>query len=544
MKKAILVGIISCLLVTSLAWAVKSYYVTADGTIHATGLILSGTTLTCAGGSCSGAASYPLTAPNGSSGAPSYSFTNCTACGLTYNALISNAVALSFDSTHFFAMSGSTAYIRTTDGGNTGNALFTSTGGELIDSGNVEISWGPNYSGGGYLDVQPGGITLYRNLIMNGTLIQRSTVAGITASTTQAQGQGLLTADVNEIAAVANNNDVVTLPPAVAGLKVLVINDGSNTLQIFPYSGDNLGAGVNTSVALAAGDLVTFTAYNTVNWVTKGVTGTGSVVLATSPTLVTPTLGAATATTLNKVTVTAPASSATLTIANSKVLTVNSSLTFTGTDGSTIAFPLTPSNGGLGTATNTAHGILIGEGTSNVAATAAPALGKLLKGQGTGADPIFDTNLRAYSTGSTTLTGTAEQTIMTYTIPANPVAGTHWKFMIQNIVILSQSSTASTITAYCGSTSDARTYTSVTLASTTRGIYNALWSVDDISHCNFDQSAVFGGSTMGAVVGYVSNQASASQDFTGSTIIKVTFKGGVSGDSISVHDYALTEYVP
>jgi hypothetical protein len=44
------------------------------------------------------------------------------------------------------------------------------------------------------------------------------------------------------------------------------------------------------------------------------VTGTGDVVLATSPTLVTPTLGAATATSINKVAVTAPATSATVTI--------------------------------------------------------------------------------------------------------------------------------------------------------------------------------------------------------------------------------------
>lgn len=43
-------------------------------------------------------------------------------------------------------------------------------------------------------------------------------------------------------------------------------------------------------------------------------TGTGSVVRATSPTLVTPILGVASATTINKVTITAPASGATLTI--------------------------------------------------------------------------------------------------------------------------------------------------------------------------------------------------------------------------------------
>lgn len=55
-----------------------------------------------------------------------------------------------------------------------------------------------------------------------------------------------------------------------------------------------------------------------------------------SPTLVTPVLGVATATTVNKVTITAPASSATLTIANGKTATLNATTTFAGTDGKTL----------------------------------------------------------------------------------------------------------------------------------------------------------------------------------------------------------------
>ena len=56
-------------------------------------------------------------------------------------------------------------------------------------------------------------------------------------------------------------------------------------------------------------------------------TGTGSLTFATSPTLVTPTLGVATATSINKVAITAPTTSATLTILNGKTLTVNNSVT-------------------------------------------------------------------------------------------------------------------------------------------------------------------------------------------------------------------------
>jgi hypothetical protein len=41
---------------------------------------------------------------------------------------------------------------------------------------------------------------------------------------------------------------------------------------------------------------------------------------------------------VNKVTITEPATAATLTIANNKTLTVSNTLTFTGTDSSSVAF--------------------------------------------------------------------------------------------------------------------------------------------------------------------------------------------------------------
>lgn len=70
----------------------------------------------------------------------------------------------------------------------------------------------------------------------------------------------------------------------------------------------------------------------------QNVTGTGGVALETSPTLVTPTLGVASATSVNKVAITAPATAATLTIADGKTLTASNTLTFTGTDASSVAF--------------------------------------------------------------------------------------------------------------------------------------------------------------------------------------------------------------
>jgi len=84
-------------------------------------------------------------------------------------------------------------------------------------------------------------------------------------------------------------------------------------------------------------------------WTTA--TGSGAPVRATSPTLVTPALGVATATTINKVTLTAPATGSTLTVANGKTLTASNTLTLTATDGSTLAVG---TGGTLGTAAYTA----------------------------------------------------------------------------------------------------------------------------------------------------------------------------------------------
>lgn len=65
-------------------------------------------------------------------------------------------------------------------------------------------------------------------------------------------------------------------------------------------------------------------------------TGTGVVVFSNTPTLVTPVLGAATATSINGLTISS--STGTLTIANGKTLTASNTLTFTGTDTSSVAF--------------------------------------------------------------------------------------------------------------------------------------------------------------------------------------------------------------
>jgi hypothetical protein len=79
-------------------------------------------------------------------------------------------------------------------------------------------------------------------------------------------------------------------------------------------------------------------------------TGTGNTVLSTSPTLVTPALGVASATTINRVALTTPATGSTLTIADGKTLTASNSITLAGTDSTTMTFPAASATvAGLGT---------------------------------------------------------------------------------------------------------------------------------------------------------------------------------------------------
>lgn len=103
-------------------------------------------------------------------------------------------------------------------------------------------------------------------------------------------------------------------------------------------------SGSDIPVGIQSGSNVQWTFADIVTYITSALTatGSGSFVKATSPTLVTPTIGVATATSVNKVAVTAPASSATLTIADGKTATFSASITIAGTDGKS----LTVSNSG------------------------------------------------------------------------------------------------------------------------------------------------------------------------------------------------------
>lgn len=91
----------------------------------------------------------------------------------------------------------------------------------------------------------------------------------ITANTgsTQATGEPLYDG-YNIVTVCANAGDAVTMPAALLGREVRIINNGANACDVFPASGDNLGAGANTAVSLAAGANIGYFAYDSTNWAT------------------------------------------------------------------------------------------------------------------------------------------------------------------------------------------------------------------------------------------------------------------------------------
>ena len=142
-----------------------------------------------------------------------------------------------------------------------------------------------------------------------------------------------------------------------------------------------IGAGVSGLGTGVATFLATPSSANLLAAVTDE-TGTGALVFATSPTLVTPAIGVATATSVNKVAITTPATSATLTIADGKTLTASNTLTLSGTDGSTLNIG---AGGTLGTmAVQNANAVSISGGTISGTIAGSPTLTSLWNFSGAG----------------------------------------------------------------------------------------------------------------------------------------------------------------
>jgi hypothetical protein len=129
-----------------------------------------------------------------------------------------------------------------------------------------------------------------------------------------------------------------------AGTGTLTIAAGktftaSNTLTATATDGSTAAFGVGGTVAYKGLTLAQFAATTSLELKTliSDETGSGALVFATSPTLVTPVLGVATATSINGNTFTT--GTYTLTGGAGKTFTFSNTLTLTGTDGTSFAFP-------------------------------------------------------------------------------------------------------------------------------------------------------------------------------------------------------------
>ena len=127
----------------------------------------------------------------------------------------------------------------------------------------------------------------------------------------------------------------VTWPTAQGAASTVLSNNGSGVLSwAAAGTGDVVGPASSTDGAPALFDGATGKLLKN-----STPTGTGNPVLQTSPTLTTPVLGVATATSINGLTITS--STGTLTITNAKTLAVTNTLTLSGTDSTVMTFPTT-----------------------------------------------------------------------------------------------------------------------------------------------------------------------------------------------------------
>lgn len=78
-----------------------------------------------------------------------------------------------------------------------------------------------------------------------------------------------LVSEYNNVTVVANIGDSVVLPVVSAnliGMRIVVVNHGANSMNVFPAVGQDASAGANTAIAVAAAGGATFVCNTATTW--------------------------------------------------------------------------------------------------------------------------------------------------------------------------------------------------------------------------------------------------------------------------------------
>ena len=237
------------------------------------------------------------------------------------------------------------------------------------------------------------------NTVITGNLTVNGTTTTVNSTTVEIQN-----AFVFEGATADGFETTLSTVDPTADRSILLPN-ASDTL-VGKATTDTL---TNKSISLT-NNTVTFTSLE-LKTACSDETGSGALVFATSPTLVTPTLGVATATSINKVAFTAPATGSTLTIADGKTLTASNSLTFTGTDATSFAFPGTSDTVVTLTATQTLTNKTLTSPTLTTPVLGTPSSGTLTNCTGLPVSGITASTSTALGVGSIELGHATDTTL-------------------------------------------------------------------------------------------------------------------------------------
>lgn len=379
-------------------------------------------------GSSGTVTSVSVTTANGVSGSVANP-TTTPAISLTLGAITPssvNSVVLSGSATPTLAVTGASSI----SGTNTGNQTITLTG-DVTGSGTGSFAATIANSAVTYAKMQ--------NVSATDKILGRSTAgAGVVEEITCTSFARSILDDV-DAAAVRATIGAGTGAGSVTSASVVSANGFAGTVATATTT--PAITLTTTIIGILSGNGTAISAAST--------TGSGSVVLATGPVLSTPTLGVATATSINKVAITAPATSATLTLADGSTLATSGafSTTLTATGSTNVTLPTSGtlvntavttlsslasigtvttgtwnattvdvSHGGTGATSETAYAVLCGGTTSTGAFQSIASVGtsgQVLTSNGAGALPTFQAsgaslsaNFVSATYGANTATGT------------------------------------------------------------------------------------------------------------------------------------------